>query len=389
MRASRFRRLFLVGPLAPLALGLLFFGCTGCTGSSIASNTDRRSSGSAPRDADAGANVTDSSRSHDARDSGDAPVADDSGAARAGLALEAGDAGDSGADKLARMREPSAVALRLFEDDASATYNFACPESLAPDPRITCLFAKRFPTDEAARALATELFAKFDVTAGVANAHTIDGGFRGMISLVPAAPQGADRKHLAWILASYKEFDAFFTALTARAHAKIPYRVNDVSFRFMRSVGRTTPSAYAEEWRISYNVQGSLLTSESGVRETLFHEIFHLNDQAHGDWSPGALGAIYDPIVKKCGVRTACLTPYAPNDTTVRGGTYYAFQPNNGLPVREYAAELAVRYEKEHRKVLAGERIAKPWKCVTPENKQAWERLRDEFFGGVDLTPGC
>jgi hypothetical protein len=57
--------------------------------------------------------------------------------------------------------------------------------------------------------------------------------------------------------------------------------------------------------------------------------------------------------------------------------------------VREYAAELAVRYEKEHRAVLDGKPPKKPWKCVTPENQKAWERLRDEFFAGADLTPAC
>ncbi len=282
------------------------------------------------------------------------------------------------------------LAQRLFEDDPTTTYRVACPSTLAEAPRVTCFFARRFSQDPAARAIAEELFAKFGVTAGVAPAHVMDGGFRGNISLVPAPPEGAERKHIAWILASYKEFDAFFIALAARAGKPIPYRVNDVSFRFMRSVGRTTPSAYAENWRVSYNVAGSLLHSEDGVRDTLFHEIFHLNDQQHGDWSPGALSAdVYDPIVKKCGTGMACLAPYAPNDTTVRGGTYYAFQQNNGLPVREYAAELAVRYEKEHRAVLAGKPPKKPWKCTTPENGKAWARIRDEFFGGADLTPSC
>ncbi len=289
-----------------------------------------------------------------------------------------------------RPLDTEQLAQRLFEDDPTTTYRVACPSTLSEAPRVTCFFARRFSQDPAARAIAEELFAKFGVTAGVAPAHVMDGGFRGMISLVPAPPEGAERKHLAWVLASYKEFDEFFTALAARAGKPIPYRVNDVSFRFMRSVGRTTPSAYAENWRVSYNVAGSLLHTEDGVRETLFHEIFHLNDQQHGDWSPGALSAdVYDPIVKKCGTGMACLAPYAPNDTTVRGGTYYAFQQNNGLPVREYAAELAVRYEKEHRALLAGKPPKKPWKCITPENAKAWARIRDEFFAGADLTPSC
>jgi hypothetical protein len=239
--------------------------------------------------------------------------------------------------------------------------------------------------------MAGELFSKFSVSAGVAPDHTIDGGFRGTIHLVPAPPEGQDKKHIAWVLASYKDFDAFFTALEDRAKKKVPYRVNRVAFRFMRSVGRTTPSAYANDWTVSYNVQGSLNTSEDAVRDTLFHEIFHLNDQEHGDWSPRTLSDVFDPIVKKCGTNMTCLAPYAPNDTVVRGGTYYAFQPNNGLAVREYAAELAVRYLKEHRAVLKGSRPppGKPFKCINDENKKTWERMRDEFFAGVDLTKEC
>ena len=307
------------------------------------------------------------------------------------VAADASASGAAGAvDAGQKPLDTEELARRLFEDDPTTTYRVACPSALAEAPRVSCFFARRFSQDAAARALAEELFAKFGVTAGVAPAHTMDGGFRGNISLVPAPPEGAERKHLSWIVASYKEFDAFFTALAARAGKAIPYRVNDVSFRFMRSIGRTTPSAYAENWRVSYNVAGSLLHSEDGVRDTLFHEIFHLNDQQHGDWSPAALSHdVYDPIVKKCGTGMACLAPYAPNDTTVRGGTYYAFQQNNGLPVREYAAELAVRYEKEHRAVLAGKPPKKPWKCITPENGVAWARIRDEFFAGADLTPSC
>ena len=50
-------------------------------------------------------------------------------------------------------------------------------------------------------------------------------------------------------------------------------------------VGKRTPSAYAFGWTIEYNVAGSLLTSSGGVLETLWHELFHLNDFDHGDWS--------------------------------------------------------------------------------------------------------
>src|SRR6185369_9315892 len=147
-----------------------------------------------------------------------------------------------------------------------------------------------------------------------------------------------------------------------------------------RSVKRTTPSAYASGWTVAYNVAGSLNTSAGAVRETLFHEIFHLNDAAHGDWSPRVLGPVFDAIVARCGTRVACLRPYAPGDTMVRGGTYYAFQPDNGESVHEYGAELALRYYREQRAVIRRERLAAPaFKCGPDENRRAWTAMVAEF----------
>ncbi len=82
-------------------------------------------------------------------------------------------------------------------------------------------------------------------------------------------------------------------------------------------------------------------------------------------------------------LRGACLRPYAPHKTKVRGKTYHAFHPESG--VGEYAAELAVRYYREHRAVLAKRPPRRPFKCRRPENARAWKRLATEFFGGVDL----
>ena len=86
-----------------------------------------------------------------------------------------------------------------------------------------------------------------------------------------------------------------------------------------------------------------------------------------------------------------CLAPYAPNDTKVRAtGTYYAFQPNNGTGVHEYAAELAVRYFREHTQLRAVGKLDRPaFKCGPPENARAWQALVDEFFAGRDLVPPC
>jgi hypothetical protein len=119
----------------------------------------------------------------------------------------------------------------------------------------------------------------------------------------------------------------------------------------------------------------------------MFHEIFHLNDEAHGGWSTGALGTVFDAVAKKCGTSIPCLAPYTPNDTIVRGGTYYSFQPGNG--VTEYAAELALRYYREQRATLRGLAKVKAFKCGPSENAKAWSAMRDEFFAGIDTVPEC
>jgi hypothetical protein len=96
---------------------------------------------------------------------------------------------------------------------------------------------------------------------------------------------------------------------------------------------------------------------------------------------------MFDVAAKKCGTNTACLTPYTPNETQVRGGTYYSFVPGNG--VGEYAAELALRYYREQRAVLRHLPKVKPFKCGPPENAAAWAAMRDEFFAGIDVVPAC
>lgn len=227
----------------------------------------------------------------------------------------------------------------------------------------------------------------FTVEAGAD--EIMDGGYRGKIHLVPQLPEGRYKKHGTWVAQAMEHIDAFFTGLELPDPA--PYRWRNLTFRFVRSVGKHTPSAYATSWAITYNVEGSLLTSEAGVEETVFHELFHLNDEAHDGWSSKTLGTDYAAIVKKCGTKVRCLAPYAPNDTKVRAsGTYYAFQPNNGDGVHEYAAELAVRYWKEQREIAARGKLAHPaFKCGPAENARAWSAIVKEFFADKDLVPAC
>jgi hypothetical protein len=276
------------------------------------------------------------------------------------------------------------AAAVLFSGDARAVPCHQADE----DARTRCLLTTRYEGDRDAEGIALDLFDASGSVAGIAAEHVMEGGFRGRIHLVPELPAGRYRRHLAWIAAAARDFSAFFAALSAPLPVR--YRFRSLAFRFFRSVGRTTPSAYAEGWSVSYNVEGSLNTSADAVRETLFHEVFHLNDADHGDWSTHALQPIFTAIVARCGTRVACLRPYAPGDTMVQGGTYYAFQPNNGEAVREYAAELALRWYREQRAAQRGEALkGRAFKCGPNENRRAWEALVGEFFGGADGVAGC
>jgi hypothetical protein len=244
--------------------------------------------------------------------------------------------------------------------------------------------AARFHQDPPAATIALRLYDRDAVTVDVESPHTMDGGYRGTISIVPALPVHTARNHLAWADAAFADFDTFFTTLglDPARYARHPSRL-----RYFRSVGKRTPSAYAMGETIAYNVDGSLMTSADAVRETLFHELFHLNDQAHNDWSDRALAPITRAVIARCGARTECLAPYAPGTTRVRGGTFYAFQPGNGPG--EYAAELALRYYLEHRALQRGERARTRFKCGPAENAQAWKAIVDEMFGGIDRIPPC
>ncbi len=262
-----------------------------------------------------------------------------------------------------------------------------CASAVAAAETKTPAHLAAYKADAKAAAIARALYDDYGDIATVGVEEEMDGGFRGKIHLVPELPIKAHRKHLEWVAAAMKQFDAFFSAFD-----KAPaYRYKQLTIQFVRSVKKRTPSAYATGWSITHNVNGSLLTSERGVRETYFHELFHLNDFDHGDWSAKTLAKDYAAIVKKCGTSSKCLAPYAPNDTKVRAtGTYYAFQPNNGNGVHEYAAELALRYFKEQTEMATQKKLSrKAFKCGPAENARAWQALVDEFFAGRDLVPAC
>ncbi len=261
----------------------------------------------------------------------------------------------------------------------------------APERLATCVFEQGYAPDTKAAALARSLFEKTGTVAGLGVAETMDGGFRGVIQLVPALPIDKDRRHLEWAAAALIDIDDTLTRVEERTGVRFRYRRAPDRLLFSRSVGRTTPSAFVVDGNISYNVAGSLLKDESSVRETLVHELFHINDEG---WSEGALQGDYAAILTRCfpkgklaATTTACLAPYAPNDTVVRGGTYYAFQRGNGESVREYGAELALRWYKEHRAIVRGEvSRAVPFRCGPEENARAWAAFTKRFASGADLT---
>ncbi len=252
---------------------------------------------------------------------------------------------------------------------------------------IPCLLAARYAQDPAAAKVARALWENSGDVAGVLPEEDFEGGYRGVIHLVPQLAVGPERHHLEWVAQALADYDAFFAGLEATAGRAPHYRWQGLGLRFFRSVGKRTPAAFAQGWTVSYNVHGTLNGSARAVRDLLFHELFHLNDADHGDWTSRALAWPHATIRARCGARTACLEPYAPDPLIVYGGTYYSFQPGNDE--REYGADLALRYWREQREVLAGHVVKRPFKCGPPENGRAWRALVDEFFAGVDRVPPC
>ncbi|MCA2977518.1 MAG: hypothetical protein INH41_15290 [Myxococcaceae bacterium] len=258
-----------------------------------------------------------------------------------------------------------------------------CPSGSDAE-RVRCLLALHLGDDAAARALATALYERAGHVVGVLPEEDFDGGYRGVIHLVPQRPVGKERRHLEFAAGALDDLDAFLVDTEAKAGAALRYRWRALELRFFRSVKRRTPAAFASRWSISYNVNGTLNGSRPVVRHLLFHEVFHLNDDG---WSQVALSEDYEALVARCGTAIACLTRYVPEPLVVKGGTYYSFMPGNG--VREYAADLAVRYFREQREVMLGRSVKTPFKCQAPENARAWAKLVERFFGGVDRVPSC
>jgi len=266
-----------------------------------------------------------------------------------------------------------------------------CDEHEREELFVDCLLDHQFGSDPDALALARKVASEHGIVLGSESPRVMqDGDYRGRVVVESAVPVGTDRQHLEILLRVFEETDRIFGAIADRASSPVTFVVKPRAVRFFRTANTTTPSAYALDGVISYNLRGELWTSLDSVVETFVHELFHLSDAAHGRWSERALRPTYERILAQCRDDQECLDRYAPYETKVDGGVYYAFHPTSD--VREYAAELAARYFREQKRQLdqgSKEDVGATFKCQAPENEVAWRSLADEFFGGLDLVPEC
>lgn len=287
--------------------------------------------------------------------------------------------------------EPERARELLCSDLGDDACLGACPEALGAARQVECLLGFRFGSDPDALALALALYREKGTLAGVDARASIESFHGREEPLFPALPLGSQRYHLAWIRSSLESFDALLGAVAARAAKPVFFEPRPTGVVFFRTAAPAYPSQYSLDDIIGYNLVGPLQADPRDMRETLFHELFHLNDSRDDLWSERVLRSLFDSLVARCSGDHDCLTPFAPHDTVVPDGTYYAFDEASGN-VREYAAEVAVRYLVESESALSGEERARwgsPFKCRTEENRTAWSLIVAEFFGDVDLTADC
>lgn len=264
----------------------------------------------------------------------------------------------------------------------------ACASASEPWALADCALHAQFQEDEESQALASHLLRRMGTVPGPEIEGRVEAGYEGGPPVAPAFPVGPQKHHLRWITSSFTRIETLFRFIAKHAPRGVHFRTRPLALRFFKTEEPSYPSAYAIEGMIAYNLQGILNNSEQAVTELLFHEIFHLNDEGRGYWSNRVLTPVFERIVARCQGDHECLSPYAPDDATVPGGTYYAFDPKTGTPV-EYAAEVGTRYFREQLAAFQGAPEPPPFKCETPENAWAWQVVVDEFFGGFDHSPPC
>jgi hypothetical protein len=263
----------------------------------------------------------------------------------------------------------------------------ACPVTMQEVPRVRCLISLRYADEVESKKLALTLYEETGSLAGLLPEETNQNSKGKKVQLKPGRPIGRNKEHLQWILDAMREYARFFRELSQRQKKPILMQDRPLDFRFFYTEDGGTPSAFAVGRNIGYNLHGTVNVHDEAVRDTLFHEIFHLNDVWQDNFSARALAPIENRILSTCRGRVKCLEPYAPTDTTMNGKPYAFTDGGSG---KEYAAELALRYFREQRLMIDGKPLPiAAFKCGPPENKEAMDLLIDTFFGGVDLVPPC
>src|SRR5262249_54527282 len=121
----------------------------------------------------------------------------------------------------------------LFSDATDESARAACRADNPEPARIPCLLRVRYRADARAAKDASELHARAGGGAGVDTAHIMDGGYRGMLHLMPALPTGTERAHLEWVADAFREYERFFDALSTHGAARFRWR--ELAVRFFRS----------------------------------------------------------------------------------------------------------------------------------------------------------
>jgi hypothetical protein len=190
-------------------------------------------------------------------------------------------------------------------------------------------FLAAFDDDPKAKEIAKTLFDNLGHVTMAGADEVKDGGFRGKIHLVPELPKSKYRQQLVWVAEALIAIDTFFGDLKITPK----YRWRELTLHFVRSENKRTPSAYAIGWSITHNVVGSLLTSERGVRETYFHELFHLNDC--GEDVQTRFGWADLKVAARAGSRSSSGT------TLERKAAYVRLAPERTSPLRTGSPSVA------------------------------------------------
>src|SRR5262249_43471830 len=160
------------------------------------------------------------------------------------------------------------------------------------------------------------LYSETGSLAGLLPEETTDDGHGGKVRLLPARPIGQNRDHLTWIVDAFRDYQRFLKGLSAKG--RVTFRDRPVHFRLFYSEKGGNPSALALKRNFGYTLFASFNVPAAAVRNTLSHEIFHLNDSRHEDWAARVIAPVFDGIVARCGQKNACLSPYSPTDTMIR-----------------------------------------------------------------------